>query len=45
MPIFQVPQAVTAIVDLMTAYIEVHFGEVNAIAGIYFKPAVFIIFK
>ncbi|XP_057291013.1 adenine phosphoribosyltransferase-like [Hydractinia symbiolongicarpus] len=34
MPIFQVPQAVTAIVDLMTAYIEVHFGEVNAIAGL-----------
>ena len=33
MPLFQVPHAVNAVVDLMTAFIELSFSDVEAIAG------------
>jgi len=34
MPIFQVPDAVASMVDMMTAYIEIHFPDVDVIAGL-----------
>ncbi len=33
MPIFKFPDAVTAMVDLMAAYIEISFPDVDVIAG------------
>lgn len=35
MPIFKSPDAVTAMVDLMVAYIEISFPEVEVIAGLW----------
>ena len=36
MPIFKDPDAVTSMIDMMVAYVEVLFPDVEVIAGIWF---------
>ena len=37
MPIFQEPDAVKSLTDILAAHIEVHFPDVDIILGIYIK--------